>query len=180
MNSIGILSGGGIGRLVAQWIISGKPDMDITGFNIDRLHKFQANPEYRATRVVESLGLVYKCHYPYKTKVTARAAKRSPFYDRMASKGAYFKDVSGWDSPDWYAPSGVEPRVLEHSWQRENWFPYWQREHLACREGVIVMDMSFMSKFLIQGRDAGVRLNRLIFFFVVYIFLMVYMTFFSK
>ncbi len=34
------------------------------GMNIDRLHPYQANPEYRATRTVESLGLVYATHYP--------------------------------------------------------------------------------------------------------------------
>jgi glycine cleavage system aminomethyltransferase T len=28
-------------------------------------------------------------------------------------------------------------------------------EHRAAREGVILMDMSFMAKFLVQGRDAG-------------------------
>ena len=48
------------------------------------------------------------------------------------------------------------------SWGRESWFPQWEAEHRACREGVILMDMSFMSKFLVQGRDAGgERSNRL-------------------
>ena len=35
--------GGGIGRLVADWIINGKSDMDITGMNIDRLHPYQVS-----------------------------------------------------------------------------------------------------------------------------------------
>jgi 4-methylaminobutanoate oxidase (formaldehyde-forming) len=82
MNSIGILSGGGIGRAVAHWIATGKPDVDITGMNIDRLHKYQANPQYRSERVVEMLGNVYKCHYPYKPVHSARGAKYTPFYDR--------------------------------------------------------------------------------------------------
>src|SRR5207302_9069825 len=42
---------------------------------------------------------------------------------------------------------------------RQSWFPYWQAEHEAAREGVILMDMSFMSKFIVQGRDAGRMLN---------------------
>lgn len=37
----------------------------------------------------------------------------------------------------------------------------WKAEHEACRSAVILMDMSFMSKFLVQGRDAGTCLNRL-------------------
>ncbi len=64
MNSVGILTGGGMGRLLAHWILSGQPDVDVTGFNIDRLHRYQSNPEYRATRTVESLGMVFQCHYP--------------------------------------------------------------------------------------------------------------------
>ena len=159
LNSIGILTGGGMGRLVAQWIMTGDPGADVTGFNIDRLQVYQRNPEYRKTRTVESLGMVYKCHYPYKSLETARGAKRSPIHHRLEAAGAYFKDVSGWEAPDWYAPKGKEPKVEKHSFQRENWFPYWAEEHKAAREGVILMDMSFMCKFMVQGKDAGTCLD---------------------
>jgi len=159
LNSIGILTGGGLGRVLAHWIITGRPDVDVTGFNIDRLHTYQANPEYRRTRTVESLGMVYQCHYPTRSMLTARGAKKSALHDRLAAQGAYFKDVSGWEGPDWYAPEGVEPKVESLSWGRQPWFPYWKAEHDAAREGVILMDMSFMAKFVVQGRDAGRILN---------------------
>ncbi|HSN70713.1 MAG TPA: FAD-dependent oxidoreductase [Steroidobacteraceae bacterium] len=159
LNSIGILTGGGLGRVLAHWIINGRPEVDITGFNIDRLHTYQRNPEYRRTRTVESLGLVYQCHYPTRSMQTARGAKKSAFYDRLAARGAYFRDVSGWEGADWFAPPGVEPQVGQLSWGRQHWFPWWAEEHRAAREGVILMDMSFMAKFLVQGRDAGRLLN---------------------
>jgi 4-methylaminobutanoate oxidase (formaldehyde-forming) len=155
LNSIGILTGGGLGRVLAHWIVHGRPDVDVTGFNIDRLHVYQATPEYRRTRTAESLGMVYQCHYPTRSMQTARNVKRSPLHERLAARGAYFRDVSGWEGADWYAPPGVEPRVERLSWGRQNWFPFWEAEHHAAREGVILMDMSFMSKFLVQGRDAG-------------------------
>jgi heterotetrameric sarcosine oxidase gamma subunit len=155
LNSIGILTGGGIGRALAHWILDGRADIDITGINIDRLHGYQRNPEYRAARTVESLGMVYACHYPGKPMKTARGAKLSPIHHKLVERRAYFKDVSGWEGADWYAPEGVEPTVERLSWGRQNWFPYWAAEHHATREGVILMDMSFMSKFLVQGRDAG-------------------------
>ena len=161
MNSIGILTGGGMGRLLASWIVNGKPDMDVTGINIDRLQRYQSNPLYRSHRVVESLGMVYKCHYPTFTNTTARDAKKSPFYDRMAGHGASFRDISGWEAPDWFAGEGVEPDPGPYSFGRQAWFPHWQEEHEACRNGVIVMDMSFMSKFLVQGKDAGRCLNHI-------------------
>ena len=161
LNSIGILTGGGLGRVLAHWIINGTPDVDVTGFNIDRLQVYQNNPEYRRTRTVESLGMVYKCHYPTKSPETARGAKKSPFHDRLVAAGAYMKDVSGWEGADWYAPPGVKAETGELSFGRMHWWPYWAAEHKAARENVILMDMSFMCKFLVQGRDAGRCLNQL-------------------
>ncbi len=159
LNSVGILTGGGLGRVLAHWIVNGTPDVDVTGFNIDRLHRYQSNPEYRRERTVESLGMVYRAHYPTMSLETARGAKRAPFHDRLAAHGAYFRDVSGWEGADWYAPPDTEAKVDQLSWGRMNWFPYWEAEHRAAREGVVVMDMSFMSKFLVQGEDAGRALN---------------------
>ncbi len=159
LNSVGIIMGPGLGRMMANWIMNGKPDVDITGFNIDRLHTYQNNPEYRRHRTVESLGMVYKCHYPYKSMKTARGAKKSAIYDRLKDNGAYFKDVSGWEGADWFAPKGRQAKIENHSWGREDWFASWEAEHKAARENVILMDMSFMSKFMVQGRDAGKVLN---------------------
>jgi 4-methylaminobutanoate oxidase (formaldehyde-forming) len=154
LNSIGILTGGGMGRLVAHWLIHGRPDADVTYMHVDRLHRYQGNPEYRRLRTVESLGMVYQCHYPTRSLETARGAKKSPFYDRLAALGAYFRDVSGWEGADWYSGPGHQP-VQELTWGRPSWFSQWAAEHRAAREGVIVMDMSFMSKFRVEGRDAG-------------------------
>ncbi len=161
LNLIGILTGGGMGRVLAHWILNGRPDVDVTGMNIDRLHTYQSNPEYRKTRTVESLGMVYQCHYPFRSMLTARGAKRSAIHDRLAAQGAYFKEVSGWEGADWYAGPGQTPDPGPLSWKREAWFAHWEAEHRAVREGVIVMDMSFMSKFLVQGRDAGRILNHI-------------------
>jgi glycine cleavage system aminomethyltransferase T/glycine/D-amino acid oxidase-like deaminating enzyme len=161
LNSIGILTGGGIGRTVAQWITSGSPDVDVTGINIDRLHPYQANPQYRATRTVESLGLVYATHYPNRPVKTARGARISPVHSRLVSQRACFRDVSGWEGADWYAPAGTDPDPGDLTWGRPRWFEYWAAEHHAARNGVIVMDMSFMAKFLVQGRDARRELERI-------------------
>ena len=161
MNSIGILTGGGLGRVLAHWIVNGRPDVDVTAMNIDRLHVYQSNPEYRRTRTVESLGMVYQCHYPTRSMQTARGAKKGPFHDRLAARGAFFRDVSGWEGADWYAPGGAAPTADSLSWGRPSWFAWWEAEHRAAREGVILMDMSFMSKFRVEGRDAGRLLDHI-------------------
>ena len=164
LNSIGIITGGGLGHLMAEWMTEGHSSYDVTGIHVNRLHPYQATPEYRASRVVESLGLVYKTHYPTRPSETARNVKRSPLHGRLEEMGACFRDVSGWEGADWYAGPGPRespPSVGPLTWGRHHWFEKWEREHRACREGVIAMDMSFMSKFLVQGRDAGRELNRL-------------------
>jgi heterotetrameric sarcosine oxidase gamma subunit len=160
MNSVGIIHGGGLGRLMAAWIVDGRPDMDVTGFNIDRFQPYQLTPRYRAERTVETLGMVYQTHFPGRSMQSARGIKRSPIHDRLVEQGAYFRDVSGWEGADWYAGPGVEPRVEALSWGRQSWFPNWADEHRAVREGVGLMDMSFMSKFRVQGAHAGRLLDR--------------------
>jgi 4-methylaminobutanoate oxidase (formaldehyde-forming) len=164
MNSVGILTGGGIGNILARWIQReglAPNDVDCTGINAHRFHRYQCNPEYRATRVRESLGNTYRVHYPDHQPETCRNAKRSPLHDRLWARNAYFRDVSGWESPAWYAPAGIEPVVERESFEREPWFRYWEAEHLNCRNNVSFFDMSFMSKFLVQGPNAGSFLNRL-------------------
>ena len=164
LNSVGILTGGGIGKTLAQWIENdgiSPVDVDTTGINVNRFHKYQANQKYREERVTEALGNTYRLLYPDHQPRTSRGAKMSVLHDRLVAQNAYFKDVSGWESPSWYAPQGVAPVIQSESFGREHWFPYWEAEHKACRENVALFDMSFMSKFLVQGYDAGKFLNRL-------------------
>src|SRR5262249_20580327 len=62
---------------------------------------------------------------------------------------------------DWYAPGEPDPDPGELSWGRPRWWPFWEAEHCAVREGVGLMDMSFMTKLLVQGADAGAVLEQL-------------------
>jgi len=158
-NSLGILFGGGAGLVMAQWIVDGAPPVDVSDIDIARMMPFQNNPRYLHDRTVELLGWQY-ISWPNLQPETARNVRRSAMYDRMAAAGAYFGQSVGWEYPDWFAPQGVEPRV-EYSWWRQNWFEYAAEEHRAAREDVILMDLTHMSKLLVQGRDAEKVLNRI-------------------
>ena len=155
MNSIGILTGGGIGRVLARWVIDGRPDVDVTGMTVERVHPWQANLDYRRSRAVEVLGTVYAPHYPHRTFRTARGAKRSVLHDRLAAAGATFRDVSGWEGADWFGEPGEPPVEHPLTWGRPGWFDRWAAEHHAVRNAAGLFDMSFMAKFLVQGPDAG-------------------------
>ena len=227
LNSIGILTGPGVGRVLAHQIVHGHADVDVTAIAPARLQPFQATttalsptrtpnplahprsrphpcsqlhprsrppslsysaspprslspsllpshspssspspsplqatPAYRKARVVESLGKVYKCHYPHRPTLTARGVRRSPLHERLAARGAYFRDVSGWEGADWFAGAGQTAELGELSWGRHaGWWGRWAAEHVACRDACVLLDMSFMSKFLVRGRDAGALLD---------------------
>ncbi len=81
--------------------------------------------------------------------------------NRLVKAGAFFGSSAGWEYADWFAPEGKEAKVEKYSWDRQNWFEYNEAEHKACREDVILMDLSMMSKFLVQGRDALNVLDRI-------------------
>jgi 4-methylaminobutanoate oxidase (formaldehyde-forming) len=158
-NSLGILFGGGVGQVMAHWIVDGLPPVDASDIDIARMAPFQNNPKYLYDRTVELLGWQY-ISWPNLQAETAREARKSAMHDRLAAAGAYFGQSVGWEYPDWFAPQGVEPRV-EYSWGRQNWFEYAAAEHKAAREDVIMMDLTHMAKLLVQGRDAEAVLNRI-------------------
>lgn len=159
-NSIGIQSAGGAGKVLAEWIAEGHPPVDLWDVDIQRNMYFQGNARYLHDRVSESLGLLYDMHWPFRQFTTGRNVRRSPIHDRLAAQGACFGTVAGWERPNWFAPSGVEPKY-EYSYGRQNWFDYSAAEHKAVRENVGLFDQSSFIKYLVQGRDALQVLNRI-------------------
>lgn len=207
MNSIGILTGGGIGRMLAKQIVDGYADMDVTAYLPDRLQPYQTTPAYREARVVESLGKVYKCHCtpptpdmaprpvprpspralpprptffspppppprrstapwchrccyadPHRPVASARNVRVSPIHNRLAEHGAYFRDVSGWEAADWYAGAGCTPQLGALQWGRHpEWFGLWEAEHRACREAVVLIDVSALPHRTCTHPHARVR-----------------------
>jgi 4-methylaminobutanoate oxidase (formaldehyde-forming) len=161
LNSLGILQGGGVGKIMAQWIVDGYCPVESTHIDIARCFPFQGNQKYLTDRTVETLGLQYQLIYPNFSNQTARNVRKTAIHDQLAKAGAFFAEGMGWEIPDWYAPPGVEAKIEEYSWGRQNWFEYLAAEHKACREDVILMDVTSMSKFLVQGRDAEKVLNNI-------------------
>jgi glycine cleavage system aminomethyltransferase T/glycine/D-amino acid oxidase-like deaminating enzyme len=160
-NSLGILTGGGAGSIIAQWIVDGLPPIDVTGVDIARLSRFQTNRSYLAERSVELLGRLHSTgSWPNSQPTTARNVRRSPLHERLKLAGARFAESSGWENASWFAPldADIGSRL---TYGRPDWFEFHAAEHHAVRTAVGLFDMSAMSKFLIQGADAEAVLNRL-------------------
>ncbi|MCX8498244.1 MAG: FAD-dependent oxidoreductase, partial [Caulobacteraceae bacterium] len=159
LNSIGLQSAGGIGKVMADWIRDGIPPADLWTVDIRRNMPFQINRKYLRERVTESLGLLYATHYPFKQYETARGVRRSAIHDRLVAARASHGEAYGWDRPNWYGEPGSTPKY-EYSYGRQNWFEANAAECKAVREAVGLFDQSSFAKFRLEGRDACAVLNR--------------------
>jgi glycine cleavage system T protein len=159
-NSIGIASGAGAGRAVAEWVVGGEPPMDLWDVDIRRVAPFQGNPSYLRDRTVEMVGVLYAIHWPFQQPVTARGVRRSVLHDRLAARGACFGAVLGWERANWYATPGMEP-AYRYSYWRQNWFGCSAAEHRAVREAVGLFDQSSFCKLRLDGPDSLAVLQRL-------------------
>jgi 4-methylaminobutanoate oxidase (formaldehyde-forming) len=159
-NSIGIASGGGAGRALAEWIVEGEPTLDLWPVDIRRFARFYDNDALLHDRVKEVLGLHYMMPWPNRELASVRPFRRSPLYDRLAAKHAVFGSKMGWERPNFFAPSKADARI-DYSLGRQNWFSFVAAEHKAAREAVAMFDLTSFAKFLLQGRDAQAALQRL-------------------
>ncbi|WP_417412677.1 GcvT family protein [Hoeflea sp.] len=159
-NSIGIVSSGGAGFALAQWMNDGEPPFDLWEVDIRRAQPFQKNRHYLQSRVTETLGLLYADHFPYRQMATARGVRRSPIHEQLKARGAVFGEVAGWERANWFADEG-EAREYKYSWKRQNWFDNQKREHMAVREAAGLFDMTSFGKIRVEGRDALAYLQRL-------------------
>ena len=160
-NSLGILLGGGAGKIMAHWIAEGTPPVDVTEVDIARVHPFQTTRRFREDRTVELLGRLHSTgSWPHAQPARARNARRSVLHDRMVAAGAHFGESSGWENTEWFAPLGTEI-PYEASYRRPGWWEYHEAEHHATRNDVALYDMSSMSNILVEGPDAERILNRL-------------------
>ncbi|ESX07618.1 FAD-dependent oxidoreductase [Mesorhizobium sp. M0179] len=159
-NSIGIVSSGGAGMVLAQWINDGEAPFDLWEVDIRRAQPFQKNRRYLKERVSETLGLLYADHFPYRQMATSRNVRRSPLHEHLRARGAVFGEVAGWERANWFAREGQE-REYRYSWKRQNWFDNQREEHLAVRNKVGLFDMTSFGKIRVEGRDACAFLQRL-------------------
>lgn len=159
-NSIGIQSAGGAGRVLADWILDGHPPMDLWDVDLRRAMPFQRNARYLRDRTVETLGLLYAMHWPFRQPETARGVRRSSIHDRLAAAGACFGEVAGWERANWFATPGMKPEY-QYAYGRQNWFAASAEEHRAVREAAGLFDQTSFAQFVVEGPDAETALNRI-------------------
>jgi heterotetrameric sarcosine oxidase gamma subunit len=157
-NSIGILSSGGVGKALADWIRDGRPPMELMDVDVRRTQSFQINRKYLEERTTETLGLLFDMHWPSRQFATARGVRRSPFHDRLLAMGAWMTEAAGWERPGFFGTPGTTPEVT-YSYGKPSWFEACRSECRNTAENVTLFDHSCFIKYAVEGRDALSLLN---------------------
>ena len=149
----GIAAGGGAGKMMAEWILEGRPSLDLWPLDVRRFAFHHTTHHFMGSRMVELYAHHYKLAAPGTEHITSRGVKRSPLHDTLARQGAVFGSRGGWERPNWFAPQGIEA-VDRPSFTEPNWFPHVAEEHRAVRERVALIDQTSFAKFEITGPGA--------------------------
>jgi sarcosine dehydrogenase len=154
-NAFGIAAGGGAGMALAEWIVAGEPPFDLWPVDIRRFGSPHRDVHRVRARTLELYAKHYAIAWPGEERASARPARRSPLYDRLAALGACFGEKLGWERPNWFADLAAgEVAEDRYAFERPGWFEAVGREHRAAREAVAVFDQSSFTKLLLVGRDA--------------------------
>jgi len=156
----GIAAGGGAGEMIAEWLINGRPSLDLWPLDNRRFGAHHGSRAFMYPRAVEHYAHHYKMRYPGSEAEAARNLRLSPLHDRLKDKGAVFGSKNGWERPLWFAPEGVEP-VDQLDFLNPGWKKFAAEEHRAVREGVTLTDQSSFAKFELVGGGAFEAIQRM-------------------
>jgi glycine cleavage system aminomethyltransferase T/glycine/D-amino acid oxidase-like deaminating enzyme len=172
----GIAGSGGIGRMMAEWIVEGRPSIDLWRMDIRRFGEHYASQEYTLERTLEIYRTYYDIHYPNEERESARKLRFSPVYQRLSELGAVFGEKAGWERPNYFERDDAgNTSVAEASPAAAtavNFSPEWRflshhnsaataAEHRATRERAGLFDETSFSKIEVEGRGAAGFLQRL-------------------
>jgi glycine cleavage system aminomethyltransferase T/glycine/D-amino acid oxidase-like deaminating enzyme len=159
----GLAGAGGIGQVMAEWILAGEPSMDVWEMDIRRFGPHYRSPSYTLKRAKEVYETYYDIRYPGHEREAGRPLRTSSAYPWHAEHGAAFGEKSGWERVNWYesnAPAGEES-LRPRGWAGMHWSPAIGAEHEATRERAGLFDESSFAKLEVAGPGAAAFLEGL-------------------
>ncbi|MFN2263831.1 MAG: FAD-dependent oxidoreductase [Anaerolineales bacterium] len=157
----GLAGAGGIGKVMAEWIIEGHPEWDLWRLDVRRFGTNYTSQDYILNRTIETYTKYYDIHYPGEERMSGRNLRLSPTYTRMREMGAFFGERSGWERVNYMksyeslARHGHEPK----GWAHHNWSRAIGYEHLMTRKTAGMFDETSFNKFEVSGSGALGFLN---------------------
>ena len=155
---------GGMGKLLAEWMVEGEAPMDVNAYRATRFGNYFTDPQYAAERTRESVKYYYAIRFPNDENEWARLHRVSPVYHRTQELGAVFGEKFGWERVLYYQPDKPWRRAgadqKEWGWNKPPYFDRVGEEHRATRERVTLFDLTSFGKIEVTGRDALKLLQR--------------------
>ena len=158
-NSIGIGSSGGAGKAVAEWMIRGYSDKDLFSLDVKRFEKFNSSLKFIKDRTTETLGNLFKMHWPYKQLETSRNIKLLPYHKELKRLGACFGQMAGYERPMWFSRNNKP--IYKYSYGFQNWYQSTKRECINTRKNLGFFDLTPFVKFDLSGDHAHDQLQYL-------------------
>ncbi|MEM8871773.1 MAG: FAD-dependent oxidoreductase [Pseudomonadota bacterium] len=155
--SFGITSAGGTGHYLAQVMVEGEAEIDMSTMDPGRYGDWMTT-EYAIQKNEECYPNVFILHHPDEEREAARPLRTSPAYDRQAARGAQFGQVNGWERPNYFAPAGFNDHD-SRSFRRGGWWEYAKAEAEAIRTGVGMIDATAFTKHRVKGPGATAFLD---------------------
>ena len=159
----GLAGAGGVGKVMAEWIVDGQPEWDLWHMDIRRFNRHYRSQRFALARAYEALSKYYDIKYPGEEKQAGRPLRVSSAYQRHQELGAVFGEKAGWERVNWYesnAPGG-DGALRPRGWAGENWSPAIGAEALATRRAAGLFDESSFSKLEVLGPGACAFLERI-------------------
>lgn len=155
----GIAGAGGIGKVVAEWVVAGEPTMDLWHMDIRRFGKAYTSPKFTLERVTENYEEYYDIHYPGEERKSARPLQKSPVYEWHRDHSAVFGEKASWERVNYYQDHATDHEFQPYGWAGKYWSSAVRAEHLATRESAGLFDESSFAKISIKGEKAASFLN---------------------
>jgi glycine cleavage system T protein len=159
----GLAGAGGMGRLVAEWIVDGRPHLDAWEMDSRRFGRHYISRDYTLARTREVYSTYYDVKYPGHERSAGRPLRLSPAYVRLEQLGAAFGEKSGWERANWFEPNAArgDESLRPRGWAGRLWSPAIEAEHRSCRETAALFDFTSFAKIEVRGRGAAEFLERL-------------------
>lgn len=155
----GFNQGAGIGRVLAEWIIGGEPELDIFNWDVARFGDW-ASVNYTEARTRYFYENRSEKVFPYQEFEAGRPIRKPQVHDRLQEAGGVFGASFGGEHPNWFAPNGVEAKD-SLTYRQPNWWRHVADEGKRIRNEVGLMEFSAMTKVAVTGPGSEAWLNRI-------------------
>ncbi|GAA4447970.1 GcvT family protein [Phytohabitans houttuyneae] len=149
----GLAAAGGVGKVLAEWIVDGQPEFDVSHMDIRRFGGHAASRSWATAKALDAYSRYYDVVYPYTEWSAGRPLRRSATWPRLEPLGAALGEKAGWERVNWFAPppAFVPSAPRPTGWAGQVWSPAIEAECRATAEAAGLFDQSSFAKLDVHG-----------------------------